>query len=83
MKRKLDIIWNGILPANPVLVLLLGMCATLGTTSSAMNGLMMGLATAAVLICSNTVISIMKSLVPDKVRIPVLTSTFIYSLIEH
>lgn len=71
MKQKLQIIWNGILPSNPVLVLLLGMCATLGTTSSAMNGLMMGLATAAVLVCSNTVISMMKSIVPDKVRIPV------------
>lgn len=71
MNSKLKIVWNGILPANPVLVLLLGMCATLGTTSSAMNGLMMGLATAAVLICSNTVISMMKSVVPDKVRIPV------------
>lgn len=71
MKEKLKIVWDGILPANPVLVLLLGMCATLGTTSSAMNGLMMGLATAAVLVCSNTVISMMKSLVPDKVRIPV------------
>lgn len=71
MGNKLKIIWNGILPANPVLVLLLGMCATLGTTSSAMNGLMMGLATAGVLICSNSVISMIKSLVPDKVRIPV------------
>lgn len=71
MKQKLQIIWNGILPSNPVLVLLLGMCATLGTTSSAMNGLMMGLATAAVLVCSNTVISMMKCIVPDKVRIPV------------
>lgn len=71
MKEKLKIVWDGILPANPVLVLLLGMCATLGTTSSAMNGLMMGLATSAVLVCSNTVISMMKSLVPDKVRIPV------------
>lgn len=71
MKNKLHIIWEGILPSNPVLVLLLGMCATLGTTSSASNGLMMGLATAAVLICSNSVISMIKSLVPDKVRIPV------------
>lgn len=71
MKRKLKIIWDGILPSNPVLVLLLGMCATLGTTSSAMNGLMMGLSTALVLVCSGTAISMIKSLVPDKVRIPV------------
>lgn len=71
MKKKLKIVWNGILPSNPVLVLLLGMCATLGTTSSAVNGLMMGISTMLVLICSNSVISMIKSLVPDKVRIPV------------
>lgn len=64
------IIYNGIVPGNPVLVLLLGMCATLGTTSTALNGLMMGLATAAVLICSNGVVSAIKNFVPDKVRIP-------------
>lgn len=70
MKRYWNIFYNGIIPSNPVFVLLLGMCATLGTTSSAYNGLMMGIATAAVLICSNVVISLIKSLVPDKVRIP-------------
>lgn len=71
MNRYLKIIYNGILPHNPVLVLLLGMCATLGTTTTAMNGLMMGLATAAVLVCSNSAISAIKWFVPDKVRIPV------------
>lgn len=71
LRKKLKIVWEGILPSNPVLVLLLGMCATLGTTSSALNGLMMGLSTGVVLICSNSVISMIKSLVPDKVRIPV------------
>lgn len=70
MNRYLKILYNGIIPANPVFVLLLGMCATLGTTSSAYNGMMMGFATAAVLICSNVVISLIKNLVPDKVRIP-------------
>lgn len=70
MKKYWDIIYNGIIPGNPVLVLLLGMCATLGTTSTAMNGLMMGVATAAVLICSNVVIAAIKNFVPDKVRIP-------------
>lgn len=76
----LKILWNGIIPGNPVFVLLLGMCATLGTTSSAMNGLMMGIATAAVLICSNVVVSLMKNLIPDKVRIPayiVIIATFV------
>lgn len=70
MDKKWKIIYNGIIPGNPVLVLLLGMCATLGTSSSAMNGLMMGVATMVVLICSNAVISMIKNVVPDKVRIP-------------
>lgn len=70
MGKKWKIIYNGIIPGNPVLVLLLGMCATLGTSSSAINGLMMGGATMVVLICSNAVISMIKNVVPDKVRIP-------------
>ncbi len=78
--KYLKLLYNGIIPANPVFVLLLGMCATLGTTSSAMNGLMMGIATAAVLVCSNAAISILKNLIPDKVRIPayiVIIATFV------
>ncbi len=70
MNRYWKIFYNGILPQNPVLVLLLGMCATLGTTSTAINGLMMGISTAAVLLCSNSAISAVKNFVPDKVRIP-------------
>lgn len=80
MEKYWKIFYNGLIPGNPVFVLLLGMCATLGTTSSAMNGLMMGVATAAVLICSNLVISLIKNLVPDKVRIPafiVVIATFV------
>ncbi|MCM1291114.1 MAG: electron transport complex subunit E [Prevotella sp.] len=80
MKKYLKIIYEGIVLSNPVFVLLLGMCATLGTTSSAMNGLMMGIATAAVLICSNSVVSALKNLIPDKVRIPafiVIIATFV------
>ena len=80
MEKYWKIFYNGIIPGNQVFVLLLGMCATLGTTSSAMNGLMMGVATAAVLVCSNLVISLIKSLVPDKVRIPafiVVIATFV------
>ncbi len=64
------IIKNGIINENPTFVLLLGMCPTLGTTSSAINGLSMGLATTFVLILSNFIISLIKNLVPDKVRIP-------------
>ena len=61
---------NGIIKENPIFVLLLGMCPTLGTTSSAINGMGMGLATMFVLICSNVVISSIKNLIPDMVRIP-------------
>ena len=68
--NPLAIIRNGITTENPTFVLLLGMCPTLATTSSAANGMAMGLATMFVLICSNTVISMIKSLVPDAVRIP-------------
>ncbi len=67
----LNIIKNGIIKDNPTFVLMLGMCPTLATTTSAGNGLAMGLATMAVLICTNLVISCMKKVTPDKVRIPV------------
>ena len=64
-------ITNGIIKENPTFVLLLGMCPTLATTTSGINGMSMGLATMFVLICSNFVISLIKSVVPDMVRIPV------------
>ncbi len=67
---KLSILSKGIIKENPIFVLLVGMCPTLGTTTSAINGLGMGLSTAFVLICSNVVISAIKSYIPDKVRIP-------------
>jgi len=62
---------RGFIKENPVFVLLLGMCPTLGVTGTAINGLGMGLATTAVLIGSNVVISLIKNLIPEKVRIPV------------
>lgn len=68
---KLGIIINGIVKENPTFVMMLGMCPTLATTTSAMNGMMMGLATMVVLICSNIVISLIKKLTPDMVHIPV------------
>lgn len=68
---KLGIIINGIVKENPTFVMMLGMCPTLATTTSAQNGLMMGLATMVVLICSNIVISLIKKLTPDMVHIPV------------
>lgn len=69
--KAIQIIKNGIIKENPTFVLMLGMCPTLATTSSAINGLSMGLATMVVLICTNVVISCLKTITPDKVRIPV------------
>ena len=77
---KFKIILNGIIKENPIFVLLLGMCPTLGTTTSAINGMGMGLATMVVLMCSNVVISLVKNLIPDMVRIPsfiVIIATFV------
>ena len=62
--------FNGLIVENPTLVLMIGMCPTLAVTSSAINGLGMGIATMFVLICSNTFISLLKNLIPDGVRIP-------------
>lgn len=68
---KWGLITKGFLKENPTFVLVLGMCPTLATTTSAMNGLEMGLATMFVLILSNIVISLISPVVPDKVHIPV------------
>jgi electron transport complex protein RnfE len=68
---KFSLITKGLLKENPTFVLVLGMCPTLATTTSAMNGLEMGLATMFVLILSNIVISLIAPIVPDKVHIPV------------
>ena len=68
--NNFKVLMNGIVKENPTFVLLLGMCPTLGTTSSALNGMGMGLATAFVLVCSNVVISLIKNIIPDMVRIP-------------
>ena len=69
--NHIRIITNGLIKENPTFVLLLGMCPTLATTTSAINGLSMGLATMFILICSNVVISCIKNVTPDMVRIPV------------
>lgn len=68
--NNLKVLASGIIKNNPTFVLVLGMCPTLGTTTSAENGFGMGVATMAVLILSNLVISLIKNLIPDKVRIP-------------
>lgn len=71
---------NGIINENPIFVQVLGMCPTLAVTTSATNGMGMGLATLAVLVCSNLVISILRNIIPSKVRIPafiVVIATFV------
>lgn len=81
--NNFKVLMNGIIKENPTFVLLLGMCPTLGTTSSASNGMSMGLATTFVLVCSNVVISLIKNLIPDMVRIPafiVVIASFVTAL---
>jgi len=80
MNDNLKVLINGIIKENPIFVLLLGMCPTLATTSSAINGMSMGLATMFVLVCSNAAISMLKNVIPDMVRIPayiVVIATFV------
>jgi len=79
-KSGFKILMNGLITRNPVFILILGMCPALGTTTSALNGMSMGLATLFVLFGSNVVISMLKNIIPDKVRIPayvVVIATFV------
>ena len=80
MGNPVKIIKNGIIDENPTFSQVIGMCPTLAVTSSAINGIGMGLSTAAVLICSNLFISHLRKVIPDKVRIPcfiVVIATFV------
>lgn len=70
MNKPIKTLVNGLLRENPTFGLVLGMCPTLATTTSAINGMSMGLATLFVLLCSNVVISLIRNLIPDKVHIP-------------
>ena len=70
MNKYTERLYNGIWKENPIFVQMLGLCPTLAVTTSAMNGLGMGLSTTAVLICSNIAISLIRKIVPDQVRIP-------------
>ena len=70
MNKSLERLYNGLVKENPTLVLMLGMCPTLAVTTSAMNGLGMGLTTTAVLALSNMIISLLRKVIPDKIRIP-------------
>ncbi len=80
MGKNLKFFTDGIIKNNPTFVLVLGMCPTLATTTSAVNGMGMGVATLFVLVMSNIVISLLKNVIPDKVRIPayiVVISSFV------
>ena len=70
MNKYIERLYNGIIKENPTFVLMLGMCPTLATTTTAINGLGMGLTTTAVLIFSNLLISALRKIIPDRVRIP-------------
>ncbi len=78
--KQISVLLNGLMKENPVFVLLLGMCPTLGVSSSAINGIGMGLATTFVLVMSNILVSLVAGFIPDKVRIPayvVIIATFV------
>ena len=70
MNQYKERILNGIIKENPTFILVLGMCPTLAVTTSAINGIGMGLSTMAVLILSNMIISLLRNVIPDQVRIP-------------
>ena len=80
MKPCMERIYNGVLKENPVLVLMLGMCPTLAVTTSATNGFGMGVSTLVVLVISNLVISLLRNIIPDDVRLPayiVIVASFV------
>ena len=70
MKQYVERLWNGLIKENPVLVLMLGMCPALAVSTQASNGIGMGLSTLAVLVLSNFVISCLRKVIPDQVRLP-------------
>ncbi len=83
-KNAFQVFMNGLITENPTFVLMLGMCPTLGVTTAAMNGIGMGLATTAVLICSNLLISLLRNIISERIRIPafiVVIASFV-SIVE-
>ena len=80
MKAYWERIYNGVVKENPSFILMLGMCPTLAVTTSAMNGLGMGLSSLVVLAISNVVISLLRKVIPDEVRLPayiVIVASFV------
>jgi len=79
MNKRVNLLTRGIIKENPTLIMVLGLCPALAVTTSAINGIGMGLATTFVMICSNTMISALRKVIPNQVRIPVyivLIATF-------
>jgi len=74
--NKLKLLTRGIIKENPTLIMVLGLCPALAVTTSAINGIGMGLATTFVLLCSNTLISMLRKVIPNKVRIPIFVVVF-------
>ena len=77
---SMEVFFNGLVKENPTFVLALGMCPTLAVTTSAVNGLGMGLTTTAVLVLSNAIISLLRHIIPNRVRIPafiVIVASFV------
>ena len=70
MNKYLERLYNGLIKENPTLVLMLGMCPTLAVSTRASNGIGMGLSTLAVLVLSNLIISLLRKLIPDQIRLP-------------
>ena len=80
MKVLMERLYNGIIKENPTLVLMLGMCPTMAVTTAAMNGVGMGLSTTVVLACANLMISLLRNIIPNKVRMPayiVIVASFV------
>ena len=80
MKTAIERLYNGLVKENPTFVLMLGMCPTLAVTTSAINGIGMGLSTAFVLMLSNLIISLLRNFIPDRVRMPayiVIVASFV------
>ena len=80
MKQLLERLYNGIVKENPTFVLMLGMCPTLAVTTSAINGIGMGLATTVVLVCSNLMVSLLRKVIPGGVRMPAYISSLSHRL---
>ena len=80
MNKCVERLHNGIIKENPVFVLVLGICPTLAVTSTMMNGIGMGLTTTVVLTCSNILVSLLRKVIPDRVRMPayiVIVASFV------